>query len=335
MDITIKDIARIAGVSTATVSKALNNSALVKPSTKHKINEIAEQMGYQPNIAAKSLVSKKSRTIGAVWPNVDRATLTTLATKINDEFNKNGYSMILSINPAESAIQLFNQIQVDAILVFDRSDPNSYAGPIASKVPVLCYGEPASKGFPSVYVDRRKAMFKAVEYLWSLGHRKITYIGDVSNKRISQQEKHIGFTDGVIEFGLTTHPSMIVNSNGLESNEGYKAALKLLASSYKPTAIISGTYDLTVGILRALQQENKRVPQDISLISYDNIPQMESLPTAITAVGGPIDGIAKKVVESVLCMIDKQEQLPLLQTVEPELVKRDSCRSCSGEINKN
>jgi LacI family transcriptional regulator len=326
MDVTIKDIARIAGVSFATVSKALNNSSLVKPSTKLKIHQIAEQMGYQPNIAAKSLVSKRSRTIGAVWPNVDRATLSTLATKINEELNKSSYSMILSINPAESAIQLFNQIQVDAILVFDRSDPTSYAGPITSKVPVLCYGEPASKGFPSIYVDRRKAIFKAVQYLSSLGHRRITYIGDASNRRISQQEKYLGFTDGIIEFGLLTHPNMTVNSNGLDSYEGYKAAKQLLASSYKPTAIISGTYDLSIGILRALQEENIRIPQDVSFVSYDNIPQMKNLPVPLTAVGGPIDSIAKKVVESILFMIEKNEQLPLIQTVEPELVERDSCQ---------
>ncbi|TDF95388.1 LacI family DNA-binding transcriptional regulator [Paenibacillus piri] len=326
MSVTIKDIARIAGVSVATVSKALNNSPLVKPSTKLKISQIAEQMGYQPNIAAKSLVSKKSRTIGAVWPNVDRATLSTLATKINQELNQCGYSMLLSINPAESAIQLFNQIQVDAILVFDRSDPTSYAGPYTSKVPVLCYGEPASKGFPSVYVDRRKAIFNAVQYLWGLGHKRITYIGDVSNRRISQQEKYLGFTDGIIEFGLPTHPKMTVNSNGLDSHEGYITAKQLLASSYKPTAIISGSYDLSVGILRALQEENIRIPQDISLVSYDNIPQMDKLPVPLTAVGGPIDIIAKKVVESILLMIETQEQLPLIQTVEPEIIERDSCR---------
>lgn len=325
MRVTIKDIARIAGVSTATVSKALNNSPTVKKATKQKIIQLAEKMGYQPNMAAKSLVSKRSLTIGAVWPNVDRATLSTLAIRINEALNQEGYSMILSINSKESAIQLFNMLQVDAILVFDRSDPTSYSNPITSQVPVLCYGEPANKGVPSIYVDRRKAIFRAVQYLSDLGHQRISYIGDLSNRRISQQEKYLGFMDGIIGLGLTTHPNMTFNADGLESPQGYATAKRLLESSYKPTAIVVGSYDLTEGVLRALQEANLRIPDDISVVSYDNIPQMESLTVPMTAVGGPIDVIAKQVVSSLLSLIEKDEQLPHLQMIEPEVVVRASC----------
>jgi len=330
-DITIKDIARIAGVSVSTVSKALNDSTAVKPSTKLKIKQLSEQMGYRPNIAAKSLVSQRSRTIGAVWPNVNRAILSTLATKINEELNARGYSMLLSINPIESAVQLFNQIQVDAVLVFDRNDTAGLVSHLPSKAPILCYGEPSSRGFPSIYVDRRKAIYEAVQYLSNLGHKRIAYIGDLSNRRFSQQEKYLGFMDGIIGFGLPTHPNMAVNSNGLDSHEGYEAAMQLWESPYKPTAIIGGTYDLSLGITRALQWQNIKLPQDISLVSYDNIGQMSSLPVPMTSVGAPIDAIAAKVVESILVLIEKQEQLPAIQTIEPALVERNSCLPLTAE----
>lgn len=332
MKVTIRDIARIAGVSVSTVSKALNNNSAVKPSTRERIKQISEQLGYQPNIAAQSLVSRKSRTIGAVWPNVDRAILSTLASKINDLLNERGYSMILSINPTETAVQLFNRIQVDAVLIFDRSDPTTYDGNITSQVPVLCYGEPASKGFPSVYVDRRKAIFKSVEYLANLGHQRISYIGDISNRRISQQEKYLGFMDGIIEFGLSTHPNMTLNSNGLDSHEGYVTARRLLESSYKPTAIISGSYDLSVGIMQAIQVEHLRIPEDISLISYDNLPQMSKLPTPLTSVGGQIDDVASQIVHSLLQMIEGQENPSLIQSIEPVLIERESCLPPSTEL---
>lgn len=326
MSVTIRDIAKLAGVSVSTVSKALNNSSAVKPSTMLKIKQLSEQLGYQPNIAAQSLVSKRSRTIGAVWPNIDRAILSTLATKINERLTDNGYSMILTIDPVEAAVQLFNQIQVDAILIFDRSEPNSHLGSIKSKAPILCYGEPAIGGFHSVYVDRRKALFNAVQYLAELGHKRITYIGDISNKRISQQEKYLGFMDGIIKFGLPTHPEMTVNSNGLDSYEGYEAAKKLLESSYQPTAIISGSYDLSVGIFNALQMRDLKVPQDISLISYDNIPQMSMLPTPLTSVGGILDAIAAKIVDTILAMTRNEEDIPQSQIVDPVLIERESCQ---------
>lgn len=332
MSVTIRDIAKIAGVSVSTVSKALNNNTAVKPSTMARIKQISEQLGYQPNIAAQSLVSKKSRTIGAVWPNVDRAILSTLASKINDLLNERGYSMILSINPTESAVQLFNRIQVDAVLIFDRSDPTSYDGNITSNVPIICYGEPASKGFPSVYVNRRKAVYKAVEHLAKLGHKRISYIGDISNRRISQQEKYLGFMDAVIEFGLTTDPNMTCNSNGLDQHQGYETAKKLLASSYKPTAIISGSYDLSIGIMQALQEKNIEMPYDISLISYDNLPQMGKLPTPLTSVGGQIDEVAECIVTSLLQMTDGEEPPALIQSIEPVLIERKSCAAPITEL---
>lgn len=332
MKVTIRDIARIAGVSVSTVSKALNNHADVKPATMKKIKQISEQLGYQPNIAAQSLVSRKSRTIGGVWPNVDRAILSTLASKVNDLLNERGYSMILSINPTETAVQLFNRIQVDAVLIFDRSDPTTYTGNITSQVPILCYGEPASKGFPSVYVDRRKAIFDSVKYLATLGHQRISYIGDISNRRISQQEKYLGFMDGIIEFGLTTDPDMALNSNGLNSYEGYETARKLLKSTYKPTAIISGSYDLSLGIIQALQANNMHIPEDISLVSYDNLPQMDKLPTPLTSVGGQIDEVANQIVHSLLQMIEGKELPSLNQLIEPVLIKRGTCAPPASQL---
>lgn len=323
MTVTIKDIARMAGVSYSTVSKALNDSPLVKERTKLKILEIARQMGYQPNIAAKSLVSKKSHTIGVLWPTVERVALSTLVTRINQELENRSYSMLLSINPVQAAIQLFNRFQVDGILVFDESDDPS-SGPISSSVPVLCFGESGNRDLPCIDVDRRQAIFRAVRYLWEIGHRRITYIGDLSRK-VNQQEKYLGFTDGIIQLGLTSNPDMVIDTKGLGWQEGYEAAKMMLRSPYRPTAIVSGSYDLAVGILRALKEANLQIPSDISLISYDNIPQMANLEVPLTVVGAPVEKIATGIVRSLLELIENPDSNLKTKFVESALVERESC----------
>ncbi|UOF90308.1 LacI family transcriptional regulator [Fodinisporobacter ferrooxydans] len=324
MNVTIKDIARMAGVSYSTVSKALNDSPLVKEKTKSKILNIATQLGYQPNFAAQSLVSKKSNTIGVLWPTVERLALSTLATQINSKLEQHSYSMILSINPIDSAIKLFNRFQVDAILLFDEEQPEQNTEVTSSVVPILCYGELGASKFPTITVDRRQAILKAVQYLTNLGHRRISYIGDLSRK-INQQEKYIGFMEGIMKYGLLSHPQMATDSLGLSWQAGYQAAKSLLESEYHPTAVISGSYDLTVGIIRAIHEAKLQIPNDISLISYDNIPQMENLEIPVTAVGAPIEKISDSIVESLLTIIEHQNLDAKKSFVESELFERSSC----------
>jgi LacI family transcriptional regulator len=328
MNVTIKDIARLSGVSYSTVSKALNDSPLVKPDTKKKILSVAQKLGYQPNIAAQSLVSKKSKTIGVLWPTVERAAVSSLATKINEELEKNGYSMILSINSVESAINLFNRFLVDGILVFDESvTPNHQLGSISSPAPVLCFGESGSRNIPSLDVNRKEAIYEAVNYLGGLGHKQISFIGDLS-KRVIQQEKYIGFTKGIFDLGLNVHPQMAVDTHGLSWEDGYNATKELLASSYKPTAIVSASYDLTLGVIRALKELGLKIPHDLSLISYDNIPQLAKLEVPITACGAPLEKMAKGIVDTLLILINSNQsgslvdQLPALKS---ELIVRSSC----------
>lgn len=326
--VTIKDIAKIAGVSYSTVSKALNNSPLVKEETKQKILQLAEQMGYQANIAAKSLVSKKSQTIGVVWPTVERIALSTLVTHINEELERNNYSMILSINPLESAIALFNRFQVDGILFFDEEFYHSQKkpGPLHSTVPLLGYGETGGRPHPTVEVNRRQSIAKAVQYLYELGHRRIAYIGHLSHLYSNQHEKYLGFTDSVFRLGLATHPDMAVDTFGLNWRDGYNGTKKLLSSTFKPTAIVSASYDLTLGALRAISETHLTIPDDISIISYDNIPQMANLEVPITAVGASVPKIATKITQALLTLINEPEKMPDFQAIESELIERASCK---------
>lgn len=331
MRVTIKDIARISGVSYATVSKALNDSPLVKPETKKRILDISDKLGYRPNIIAKSLVSRKSSTIGGIWPTMERAVLSTLATKINAELGKMSYSMLLSISPFESAIELFNRFRVDSILVFDRSNSATYPGKVTSNVPILCYGESVSSGFPTVCVDRRRAIFMAVEHLYSLGHRQIAFIGDLDHHKVSQQEKYFGFCDGIVQFGLGSHLNAAIDAKGLEWRHGYETAKKMIVySSQRPTAVICGSYDLAGGVIRAFGEADIKVPTDISVVTYDNLPQTARMEVPVTSIGGPTDKIAKTIVAALMDLMANRDNLPPVNLIQPELVVRESCCSPGG-----
>ncbi|WP_202076589.1 LacI family DNA-binding transcriptional regulator [Caldalkalibacillus salinus] len=324
MGVTIKDIARLAGVSYSTVSKALNDSPLVRPDTKQKILDIANELGYQPNIAAKKLVSNQSKTIGVVWPTVNRVALSTIVTKLNEAVEAANYSMILSINDVTSAINLFKRFQVDGILVFETSHQILREG-IDSQIPLTLIAVPDSP-LPSIDVRRRDAIYKAVAYLHNLGHEKLAYVGHLPEQQDGQFEKYIGFTEALIRLGLNPRPEMFVNTEGLYVDHGYRAMHKLLQSGERPTAVIAGSYEITQGIIRATKEAGLRIPKDISLVGYDNIPQMEELEVPVTAVGASAETIANKAVDVLFKYIHDPKAQPTVASIEPEVNERKSCQ---------
>jgi len=121
LSVTIKNIAQIANVSYSTVSKALNNSPLVKNSTKERIISIANELGYQPNSAAQKLVSNKTFIIGLIWPTIERIALSTLVSEISNQINKTSNSIVLSVEPIQKSLRTFERFQVDGIIYFDES----------------------------------------------------------------------------------------------------------------------------------------------------------------------------------------------------------------------
>lgn len=324
MNITIKDIAKVAGVSYSTVSKALNNSPLVKDNTKSRIVTIAKEMGYEPNFAAQKLVSKQTKIIGLIWPTIERVVLSTLVTKISDEINKTPYAMILSVDTVQTSVDTFRRFQVDGIILFEE---NLDVFVDSTTIPLLSYGvarkEPAR--YPIIDANHEQAMYDAVKYLYTLGHRDITYIGDFSPVDPMQMKKYKGFNRAMTEYGLSVNNYNLINTAGLDWYDGYAATKKLLAFPTRPTAIVGGSYDISGGIIRGIKEANLHIPKDISIISYDNIPQMENMEIPLTSIGVPVDQLAIQIVESMIKFIEEKEIHPIVKTMSPILNERASC----------
>lgn len=332
MSVTIKDIAKKAGVSFSTVSKALRNSPLVNEETKRRVIQIATEMGYQPNMAARNLVSKRSSSIGIVWPTVERIAPTALMKSIISRLEKEGYTSIFSLNRADAAIRSFQRFQVDAILVFyDRDEAFLKMTPSDISIPILYNGIGGSSPFPTIDLNRKKAIKTAVEKLIQLGHTKIGWIGDYVHFDPLQQEKVAAFRNALRKERLPIREEWILPIRGLEAHDGYFAARTLLEGKELPTAIVSGSYDLTKGILQALMEYPIKIPEELSLISYDHIPQMETLPIPITAVGVPLSMIAGSIVSILLSLINDPQKVDQVTFLEPEiLIRRSIARPRKG-----
>ncbi|WP_235817461.1 LacI family DNA-binding transcriptional regulator [Gracilibacillus timonensis] len=318
MNVTIKDIAKQANVSYSTVSKALNDSPLVKEITKQKILRTAEQMGYKPNLAAKQLVRKKTDVVGLIWPTIERIVLATLVTNISQAFAATRYSMILSVDPLEVAKETFKKFQVDGMILFAESEHTIPE----DDIPLVAYGveKKNSVSYPVIDANHEQAMQEAVHYLYQLGHRDIAYIGHVKTSDTLQLEKTAGYRKAMTSMQL--QPTCI-DTQGLDWVNGYTAVNRFEKWKKPPTAIIGGSYDISGGILRALQEKDMQVPEKVSLISYDNIPQMETMEVPMTCIGVPVDVLAEEIVEAIIQRIESDQPIKT-PVLHPELVERNS-----------
>lgn len=252
---------------------------------------VAKELGYQPNIAARSLVSKKSFTIGVVWPTIEQTVLSKLITTINKELEELSYTTLISINEVESALKIFSRYQVDAILAFDTSQSIVSSH---SAVPIVMHGLANKQTpYPVIDVNRQKATYHAVQYLHKIGHHYISYIGDVESDEL-QKEKVKGFEEAILELELPTFSFQKIRVNNFDQYDGYEAAKQLLTLPKRPTAILTGSYDLARGALQAISESKLSIPNDISIISYDNFPALEHFDMPLSTVGVPLDKISKK-----------------------------------------
>lgn len=324
MGITIKDIAKIAGVSYSTVSKALNDSPLVKSDTKKKIVKIANELGYEPNFAAQRLVSKQTKIIGLIWPTIERVVLSTLVTKINNEINQTPYSMILSVEPIDNALDTFRRFQVDGIILFEE---NSEPSQNQTNIPLISYGVAKNRTveYPIIDANHEQAMYKAVNYLYELGHRDFAYIGDLSSKDPMQNEKYEGFMMAMQKHKLSIKEINKIDTAGLDWFNGYAATKKRLDHSAPPTAIVGGSYDISNGIIRGIKETGLSIPRDVSIISYDNIPQMANTEIPLTSIGVPIEKLAAEIVQSIIQSIEDENITSIVKKMSPILVERESC----------
>ncbi|MDF2722645.1 MAG: hypothetical protein K0Q59_2320 [Paenibacillus sp.] len=328
MTVTIRDLAKLAGVTHSTVSKALNNEPGVSEETRKKIMKLANQLNYIPNLAAKRLAQGKTNTIGLIWPNWEGQFFYHLSASIQKEAAKRGYDVILTMADIAHGMKIFNQQFVDSIICwlwpawtpdfeFVR-EAERFSGSL-----LFMGGASRRQEGHSLLIDRRKGIYEAVSHLASLGHRRIAFLG-------SQQDKLAGFMQGIAEFRLDYRPYYFIDSTEPDNE---KRIAELLKSEDKPTAIVSDSQYATFILMQMLRKCAVKVPDDLSVIVYDDIPEMGMFEVPMTSIGPSIRQLSERALQ-ILTEPGKEGETKLVsEELEPNITIRESVRAIVPAAN--
>jgi LacI family transcriptional regulator len=278
---TIKDIAKVAGVSITTVSRALNGYSDVNEKTRQKIIEIAKQLNYSPNTLARGLVMNKSKTIGLLVSGLarestkDNFTFEVLAG-VNEYVSEVDYDMVLFSTTStkqreKTYTQLCRERRVDgAILQGIRSDDPYLQEVVESDIPCVLIDIPIeSETVGYVTTDNVLGAKKAVEHLISLGHKHIAMINGYRYAFVSEQRLK-GFKEALLEAGLPVREEWIVDG-AFREDVAERESLRLLTAYPHITAFFCASDLMALGVMKAIRQLGKRIPDDVAVIGYDDI----------------------------------------------------------------
>jgi DNA-binding LacI/PurR family transcriptional regulator len=323
----LKHVALQARVSTATVSRVVNDTRFVEKSTRARVVKAIEELKYHPNLHARSLAGGKSRTIGVIASNLENPFFFDIYKIIESDAHSRGYE-VMAANTDYRSEQLIASLRLMigrrvaglAVIVSEMA-PELMDELNDARIPVVFYDVGTPRGnVTNIRVNYRRGIEKVVDYLYSLGHRRLGFIGHHAilgpiNERIK------AVMDAVARI-----PSLEVrtaaDADTLEG--GRQAARQLLSNGYEPTAIICVNDVTAVGALRELRERGIRVPQDMSVTGFDNVKLSEFCYPALTTVHIPREQIGHIICESLMSKSGKWAAAAAGIVIDPELVLRDS-----------
>lgn len=323
----LDQVARRAKVSTATVSRVLNNSSVVKNTTRARVLKAIEELRYHPNLHARNLAGGKSSTLGVIVSNMENPFFFDIYKTIESNAHARGYEIFVA-NTDYNSQQLVTSIRMmigrrvaGLAAIVSEMDPALIEELNSSRIPVVFYDVGAPRqNITNIRANYRRGIEKVVNYLHSLGHRRLGFVGHHATLGpINERRKAV--LDAVARI-----PSLEVRTAAdADTLEGGRQATRaLMASGAQPTAIICVNDIMAVGALRELRERGIRVPQDISVTGFDNVKLSEFCYPALTTVHIPRDQIGNIICD---CLMPREGQpVPAEHeiVIDPEFVLRDS-----------
>ncbi len=331
--VSIKDIARAAGVSHSTVSRALRNSPLLRRETRERIQRLAREMGYSPDTIARSLVTGRTHTVGVVITTIADPFVAEVVRGVEDCALPHGYSVILASSGGEperelAAVDMLRAKRVDALIVTSSRIGSLYLDRLELQgVPVVLVNDHAVQGGPytfSVTVDNQGGGRLATEHLISRGHRRIAYVAAALGHSDSV-ERQAGYQQALRQAGIEVDPALVLRGDGRP--EGGEAALvRLRALADPPTAVFCYNDMTAIGLLRAARHMAVRVPEDLAVVGFDDILYASYVCPSLTTVCQPKTELGERAMRMALALRDEAAPAPEEgQVVLPgQLVVRES-----------
>jgi len=326
----MKDVARQAGVSTATVSRVLNDQPNVKLEVRAKVLEAIEALKYRPSRVARRLRTNSTHVIGLIISDIQNLFFTSVTRGIEDVASRNGYSLILcntdeDLDRERVYLEVMHDENVAGIILASASETGHDPELYNSHIPIVALDR-LIKDVPldTVLVDNVDGAKTAVTHLLSIGHRRIGLITGPQHLTTGR-ERQEGYEQALKEFGLAIDPALIRRADFRQVAESRQQALELLMLPQRPTALFTANTMNTLGALTAIQECGLRIPDDIAIAAFDDIPWATLLNPPLTAVPQPTYALGKTAAEMLLERIADPNRPPTEIRLGLELVVRESC----------
>lgn len=326
--VTLKYIAERAGVDVSTVSRALNGSKRVKIETRDEICQIANELQYRPNELARGLVTHKTRTVGVIVPEVSNSFYSGVLMSIEKELTACGYAMILGLSHYQPeterhCLDLFLSKRVDGLISF-----STMICGVGTTVPaVLVDFKDSANDMDLVASDNAYGVQLAVDHLVSLGHKRIAYVTD----DVTTGARLRAFQEKTQKHGLLCDQYIVETKKKYEEG-GYNSIEKLFQKDPAPTAVFFANDYMALGGLKALEERGLRVPNDVSVIGFDDSTMLDYLLRSITTIKQPKHFLGERAAKLLIQRMHEAEvgtSSPRERVIiTPELVVRDSTGPC-------
>lgn len=338
MAVTIKDVAKLANVAPSTVSRVIANSSRISQGTKERVREAMEELGYHPNFNARSLVNKQTKTLGIIIPSSAKIAFQNpffpeVIRGITSKAYLEKYGLYLSTGQTDEEIleevkQMVQSGRVDGIiLLYSKVDDKVMPYLIENNVPFVLIGRPHNADESRVtYVnnDNVKAAKTVTEYLILLGHQNIGFIGGNSEYVVTHDHRQ-GYQTALLNAGIAPKDGYIVYYDEVQEG-GQEAVIELMSLEERPTALVVADDLMALGVLRMLDEMDVKVPEEMSVISFNNVMLSELSSPPLTTVDIHIYELGFKATENLIHNILHPNTKASSTIIPHKFIKRQTCR---------
>ena len=326
---TLQDVADLAAVSTATVSRWLNNSGHVTEKTRLKVQQAIQTLGYSPNFGAQALAAKRTNTIGAIIPTMENAIFARGMQAFQETLAENGITLIIascSYRPELEEEQIRSLVArgADALLLIGQSRPAATYQFLARRnIPyVLAWAHKKESQHCYIGFDNQAAAQTITRQVLELGHRNLGVIVGLTRNNDRARDRITGIEHAIADFGAQTAPLQVIEAE-YTFQEGAKALDQLLANPTPPTAVICGNDVLAVGAVKRAKQLGLAVPEDLSITGFADIEVSELIDPELTTVHVPHREMGIAAAKSLIAMLKTQTPVES-HLLETRIVNRQS-----------
>jgi DNA-binding LacI/PurR family transcriptional regulator len=328
----LQEVARAAGVSISTVSRAITRPGMVNAETRERVEAAVRDLGYRPSRVARRLrvAQGLSDLVGLVIPDLQNPFFADLARGVEDDAARHGFTVLIgnSDESVEKETRYLNVMMaeaVDGIILPPTCEGRSAALDLArAGVPLVCVDRRLDKArVDTVLVDNVRGAMEATAHLIGLGHRRIGYLEGKQGVSTTR-ERLEGYRSALARHGIEPEPALVLSGDS-RPDSARRLATELLRSPERPTALLVGNGMMTIGALEAVHAQGLRIPEDIAVVGYDDMPWARALTPTLTVVRQPGYELGSRAMELLRQRIREPERSITTVMLHPELVVRGSC----------